>query len=51
MFAKVGPMAIKFQSLKLSSEDLFGVALAGTVSRSDKSALQELANQAMDRRK
>jgi len=44
-------MAIKFQSLKLTDDDLFGVSLEGSVSRSDKSALQELADQAMSRNK
>jgi len=44
-------MAIKFQSLKLNNPDLFGISLTGSVSRSDKSALQELADQAMSRSK
>lgn len=44
-------MAIKFKSLKLSNPDLFGVSLTGSVSRSDKSVLQELADQAMSRSK
>jgi len=44
-------MAIKFKPLKLKNPDLFGVSLTGSVSRSDKSALQELADQAMSRSK
>ncbi len=44
-------MAIRFQSLKLKDPALFGVSLAGSVSRSDKTALQELAQQAMSRKK
>ena len=44
-------MAIQFQSLKLEDQELFGISLRGTVSRSDKSALQELAEQAMSRGK
>ncbi len=40
-------MAIQFQNLTLQDKDLFGVSLTGTVSRSDKGALQELAEQAM----
>ena len=44
-------MAIQFQSLKLKDPDLFGVSLAGSVSRSDKTALQELAQPAMSRKK
>jgi len=44
-------MAIRFQNLALDNPDLFGVSLEGTVSRSDKGALQELADQAMERGK
>ncbi len=44
-------MAIKFQSLELTDPGLFGIALTGTVSRSDKAALQELTWQAMSRSK
>ncbi len=44
-------MAIQFQSLKLEDQDLFGISLQGSVSRSDKSALLELATQAMSRKK
>ena len=48
---KVGKMAIRFQNLALDNAELFGVSLEGTVSRSDKGALQELADQAMHRGK
>jgi anti-anti-sigma regulatory factor len=51
VFAKVEMMAIQFQPLKLEDQRLFGISLMGTVSRSDKSALQELADQAMSRGK
>lgn len=44
-------MAIRFQNLALEDTDLFGVSLTGTVSRSDKGALKELAQQAMKRGK
>lgn len=44
-------MAIQFQSLKLKDQDLFGISLKGSVSRSDKTALLELATQAMSRQK
>lgn len=44
-------MAIQFQTIPLSNADLFGVSLTGTVSRSDKGALKELADQAMKRGK
>ncbi len=44
-------MAIQFQSIQLEDKRLFGVSLSGTVSRTDKTALQELADQAMSRKK
>ncbi|MCP4291754.1 MAG: STAS domain-containing protein [bacterium] len=44
-------MAIQFHALKISDPGLFGVSLTGTVSRSDKAALEELAQQATARNK
>lgn len=44
-------MAIQFKTLTLPDPELFGVALQGSVSRSDKNALQELADQALRRHK
>ncbi len=44
-------MAIQFQSIKIKEPSLFGISMTGSVSRSDKAALEELAQQAMARKK